>query len=300
MEKGIIIIGAGNEYYGRQACSLAASIRSSDKEIPVLILTTPGCIPDRMLSIIQANANVTIDYLPEFAFMEGEKQNFFKSKVYAYDLSPFDKTILLDADMLWITPDNTDRLFAELSKTPFSMSNEGKVNVREGTIDTTRWYTIWAEYNQIIKHYKTRLGDFYYQLRSEFMYFEKSPTMKKFFSIAKKIYDAPRVDHVKIGGHTPDELPLSLASSITGIYPHKDKWTPAYWYFRRQMMHQGQMNSSEIQFSYPILSIGGNVQNKELRDFYNARAKYYCSKIGLVDYHVVSDKAHVLPERKKI
>lgn len=299
MEKGIIIIGAGDPYYGRLAINLASSIRNTDSELPILIYTTPLTIKPETVAMAQRN-NITIELLPEGYYKTETGNNFFKPKTYLYDLSPFNKTICLDADMLWLPSVKPQRVFDELSKFGFTASNEGYVDVKSGVSHTTGWYQFWAEYEDIVAAYGKRLKDKFYQLRTEFIYFEKSKANKRLFSLSQKIYEERRVSHSAIAGVVPDELSLNIASSILGIYPHKDRYCPAYWWFRRKRMKEGQMNIFDIQFRYPLLSIGGNKQEESILKFYNARAEVYAKKIGFRGYLPIRNKAEVLSERKLI
>lgn len=294
-----MIIGAGSPYYGRLAVNLAASIRNADADLPILIWSTPGCIPDSVISVI-AKSHITVELLPEESYLVNEKANYFRVKTFLYDLSPFKKTICLDADMLWLPTLKPERLFKELEGVKFTCSNEGYVDVKTGVSYTTKWYQFWADYDEIAGVYGSRFKEKFYQLRSEFMYFERCKETKRLFAAAQKIYDENRVSHTSIAGVIPDELAFNIASSILGVYPHKDKWCPAYWWFRRWKMREGHMNSLDIQLKYPLLSIGGNRQDAAVLTFYNQRAEGYAKKIGLSAYKKVLNKAEVLPERKTI
>ncbi|HUM47977.1 MAG TPA: hypothetical protein PLD84_13690 [Chitinophagales bacterium] len=299
MEKGIIIIGAGDPYYGRLAINNAASIRSHDANIPILIYTTAGCIPSSVMETVH-KSNITIDLLPEESYIAEGKVNYFRPKTYLYALSPFEKTICLDADMLWLPSIKPERVFKELEGSKFSCSNEGFVDVKTGVSNTTRWYQFWADYDEIIGAYGVRLKEKFYQLRTEFIYFEKCKEAKRLFGVAQKIYDEKKLSYSSIAGVVPDELAFNIASSVLGLYPHKDRWCPAYWWFRRYMMREGNMNVFEIQFKFPLLSIGGNKQQEYVLTFYNQRAEGYTKKIGLRGYKAIHNKAEVLPERKRI
>lgn len=299
MEKGIIIIGAGSPYYGRLAANLAVSIKRQEFTMPVLVYTTKGSMPELLKNGLK-KIGVILETLPEESYIVNGKPNYFRAKTFAYDLSPFKETLVLDADMLWLPIIKPSQIFGQLKGCGFTMSNEGKIDVRTGVDDTTKWYTAWLPYSEIQKKYGSRLGDHFYQMRSEFFYFEKSSRIKKLFSAAKRIYDSPGVSYTKIGGVMPDEIAFSIASSLMGIYPHKSRWTPAYWWFRQHMMKLGQTNKFAIQTTFALLSFGGNVQNGEIRKFYHERAEVYYKKMGIAGFQKLADKADVLPERKKI
>lgn len=295
--KGILTIAGGSPMYGNLALSLCASIRAKSPEIGIAVAYTASAI-ERVEAQLKA-LNVQLIELREDQYMDGEKRNFFKTKTFAYELSPFEETLFLDSDTMWLNQD-IDNFFNQFKDADFSICNEGKINVRTGEDHTTNFYMFWAEYDEILSKYATRLGDYFYQCRSEVFYFRKGRRAEKLFRVVRKIYDNPKVSMTKIGNCVPDELAFNIATSTCEIYPHKDKWIPAYWQYREHKVSRTHMMKIEIASKFPILSVGGNVVTQLIRDMYQGRNEGNFKKLKIRGVASLKDKRDVLPERKRI
>jgi hypothetical protein len=294
---GILTIAGGDLMYGSLALNLCASIRVRDPEIGIAV------------AVDEANytrfgdgfrkMKVQLIMLQDFQYMDGQKYNFFKAKTFIYQLSPFDNTLFLDSDMLWLNKKPADFVKA-LEDVEFTMLNEGKINVRTGEVHTTGHYTLWTEWENILEKYATRLGDFFYQCRSEVIWFKKSNRMKTFFKAVRKIYDNPKIDFLRIGGCLPDELAFNIASSTCEIYPHREKWCPAFWHFMYFKIHRTNLTEIEIISKFAIMSVGGNAIDENIRKMYNRRAEDQLKRLGVRGFSSLKDKRLVIAERKSI
>lgn len=283
--------------YGGLARNLAASIRSKSPDIAIAVAYTDSAIVNVRSALVKLK--VELIPLPEECYTHKGKTNFFKAKTHIYDLSPFHKTLFLDSDTLWLNK-NVDEFFKELEASDFSICNEGKINVRTGEDLTTRFYTFWTEYDNILSAYGERLGDFFYQCRSEVIYFKKNRQVSKLFRIAKSVYENPKCHMDKIAGNFPDEFAFNIASSICGIYPHKDKWIPAYWKYRDLKVSRTHRGVFEIATHFPILSVGGNYVPDDIKNMYNRRVDSFNKSLQINGAFQLKDKRDVLPERHRI
>jgi len=298
-ERGIIIIAGGHPVYGQMAANNAVSIRRSDPEIPILIYVTPGSMNERITGQLQDKCNIAIEMLPDETYLVDGIENYLRPKVFIDKLSPFDETIFLDADMMWLGTINPGSLFDQLKDEDFTMSNEGYIDTDTEEGHHTGFYTTWAKYADIKKVFSSRLGSKLYQLRSEFIYFKKTKRVKSMFSVARKIYDNPKTRPELSGGNVPDEYAFNVASSTCGLYPHRDKWTPAFWEFRHRMVNGTLVNTHDIAIKFALLSIGGNRQGKTIKKYYSDMSQAHFKHFGLNGWEAIPDKADILPSRRK-
>lgn len=137
-------------------------------------------------------------------------------------------------------------------------------------------------------------------MRSEMIFFSKSPEMKKYFKLVKQIYDNPKMKVEEIGEVTPDEFAFNIASAITGINPHKENYSPIFWDYLHK---KHKMIRSQIFEEFKGYSIGGNVTNDNQKAIYNDLSSAYYKKLGLQFPFKLSkhnDKKNYLHNRKNI
>lgn len=282
----------GHPYYGKMAYNLALSIRYSDSAIPITVLTAGGGLS----TLSQQQKNI----FDQIILCEGSvhnDSNWIRAKFYAYELSPYEQTILMDADTIWLAanPIKSATSLIDSIGADFAMSNEGYQD--EAVNVTSKKYTCWVDPKQVRENYNG--GSRIYQLRSEFMYFTKSQANKTFFDLARSIYDEPRVAVESFAGHYPDEFAFNIASYMLCHYPHRDKWSPIYWRY----MHHTTTKAGEAYKDYYAYSIGGNFTQQAQKDIYNAQVKYYHRQMNIMYPHLLDkygDKRHYLKEREKI
>jgi hypothetical protein len=299
MTKGIVLLAMGHPYYGQMARNLAVSIRFHDKNIPIcLFYATDGIghFRDKDLKLF-----TEVRKVPEHCYAVNGKNNWFRVKTFLYDLSPFDETIYLDADMIWLMRKKPAQLFGELAHCDFTIINEAHYDFNEDLSSTiTKKYSFWGDMEAIRKAYAEE-GDFstgrLYMMRSEFIYFKKSAANKKYFDLVNQIYDGPKVKTAIIGGCLPDEFAFNIAGCILHHYPHQDLFSPVFWnYMHAELRKEGET----VYDNFYAYSIGGNVTQRGQKNAYNNLVKYYFRQSGLTLPWALIDKRSFLTERVKI
>lgn len=280
MSTGILMIAIGHENYMRMAVNLAASIKCNSKISIHLVHDDKW----KDLSIEEQNLFDTNAIPAGKHWRTGPQVNAIKAKTRLYELSPFDRTLYLDVDMIMLNR-SIDGLLSDLLGAEFAIMNNGKEEVC--------W---WADPSEI----RSVTGNDHpmYWYYSELIYFEKTDGMKEFFKRVKDNYDKPRVACKTFGNsHMPDELAFIMASLQTGILPHKDAWLPIYWYLRdKQHRHLQPYQLEDMYYGY---SIGGNVTPSYAKAHYNNLAIHYANSIGLKKPYQVRDKRSFIAERQK-
>jgi hypothetical protein len=296
MTKGIVLLAMGHSNYGEMAHTLTASIRYSDKDTPIHLVYTASAI--RGLTEEKRKLFTSMAECPREIYHHEGKNKYIRTKLFLYDLSPFDTTIVLDVDMiLFKVP--VSKIFDELSAVDFTMINEGYLN--EESELTNKKYSFWADPEAIRVAYMDEPGFMtgkLYMNRSEFMYFKKCESNHKFFELAKQIFDSPRTFVTEFANTIPDEFAFNVAGRILHHYPHKDRYCPIFWPYMHKDKHG--INKYDGYYGY---SIGGRVTADDVKSTYNTIAKYYFKQMGLRGpYQLVKhqDKMNYLPERQKI
>lgn len=286
-KKGVLLIALGHAYYGRMAYTLASSIRHTCPDVNIHLVSTESSLAH--LNESQLDVFNTISEAPYDSYHRKGNLEYIKSKTWMYNLSPFDTTIFLDVDMIWLTKKSINSLFEELKDVDYTVQNRDFVELSDPALNAG--YSQWADVTEIKEQYKFKKGR-YYSLHSEFVYFKKNQKNKLFFNEWIKQYDHLKVKHATFANGIPDELPLSIATVIHQQYPHKDAFLPIYW-----ERAEKPLNRPELISNYYGYSIGGNHLTTTQKNTYNDFANYYANQKGSNVVFKTDSKTKFLTER---
>lgn len=278
LEKGIIIFAIGHPYYGRYAFNLAITIKAVE-DIPIAVVHD-----STSLSHLDDSQKAVFDIL-----IPSELKPGCGAKLNAYNLSPFDKTLLLDADMIWLPVHKPSELFEELSGVEFTGITEGS------TDNLSSHYFFWAEVEEMRKKYE--ITGTIHQWRTEVLYFEKGEKIASVFEDALKINESHGLSKVKeFAEGIPDELSINIAAAKHEINPHKPNWQPSYW---AQLFQNSIPQVDTLYRQYYLLSAGGNMTTENVKQLYNRIVKAQAPKLGLTHCFGLQSKHSFLPQRRK-
>jgi len=215
------------------------------------------------------------------------------NKLFAIDYTPFENTLLVDADNAWMPGRNPEDLFKELDGVEFTAITEGMINFDTLINDLRPDYFVWGNIDEAKKAHGIT-GGIMYQYRSEMMYFKKTEKIKNMFLLAQAIFDKPEIEVQKFGGNVPDEFALNIASCLLKIEPHKYKWQPCYW----DRIHKRPLKDSELYQKYWVLSTGGNVVTYNTIKLYNRIVKAAHYQMGLQFLFNLQPKKSAIEERQ--
>lgn len=279
MTKGILIQALGHHNYYQMAVVLAASIKANDPDIPVCLVT------DHTVAIAHAKLFDWVTFPIEESITNKGKKEYIKAKLFMYDYSPFDETIFMDVDQIVISGRKLSTVFDELKDIDITFSNTGIANI-----------SIWAKIEEVKELYGDKP---FWNFHSEFVYFKKNDEVKNYFEVAKMVYNEAEIQSALkfANGSMADELAFQCAAMITGIYPHKENWTPNFWFDRHPKQAYKYPYELVDNITY---SIGGKSNPQHVKTCYNTLAKAYFVKLGLLNPYQVVDKRTYLPERRLI
>ena len=291
-KKGIIIFAIGHVNYYRMAENLAASLLCnglSDSGLSVAVLV------DDESKLRYPHLFNQVITLPSSDFTVDGKIVFNHATVRMYEYTPFDVTIKLDADMIWIPGKNPADLFSDLQKLDIAFETMGSSPLLDGADKS-----VWADVSDIKETYGLSTADRIYKIYGEFLYFKKGKKAEKFFNTAKQVYFEQKVKCYPFSNGTfTDELAFQIACMQTGIYPHAEEYTPVYNIFLKiglQRAYPYQLGDKGF-YGY---SIGGNRLDTFKKEQYNLLALHYFNKLGLSMPYKAEDKRTFLQERKQL
>lgn len=281
--RGVLLIAVGSPEYGKMAANAAASIRFSDREVNIHLVYTPSSIThltDKHKALFSSMSECPTEYLTK-----NGKANFIKPKAYAYLLTPFDETLMLDVDLLMFGGKPISKLMDELSPLDFTAQCRGFYNY--DTKKTTGKYTHWCDVEKAKFEYG--LSGKIYQLSSEVVWFRKTEKVMEMLGFARDIFDRPLVDsEVVFSGDLPDEMGLNIAACKFGFAPRKDEDVFIYWEFQ----DKGKEIWSDVIKTYYGFSAGGNNIQPSALAKYSNMAKAHANALRL-PYHF-----NIFPKKK--
>lgn len=286
VKRGIVIIAAGNQMYGQMAMNAAMGIKTGDMTAHITLLKRGPGVLNGLEPYMSIFDNV-VD-IPDECVTRNGLESLLRAKVCLYDLSPYEETIYIDADVITFPMKKITALFDELDGIDFTMGNRGKTDL------STDPRLIWSKPDEMRKVF----GDVtIYNLSSEFMYFKKTDRVREFFEIAKTAFDEPGVIYNRFAGTVPDELAFQIAMIKSDVAPHRLPFLPFYW---EPYEKKNRVLSDLYKLPYYGYSIGGARLNPQQKNAYDTLAKVYARGFGLKFPLLSKSKNGVLPSRKDI
>jgi hypothetical protein len=278
-KRGILLLATGHPYYSHMAFNLFVSLRSLAPDLPIAILHDGQGF--KLLEGWQHDSFTQAIQLPS-KLVGGDP---YRVKLYLDELTPFDKTLFMDVDMLWNNFRSPMDLLGELDGIEFTMINRGRVSSADSTLSR------WVSLSEVGDAYKL---DEFYDISSEMVYFEGTP---KVFAEARKVYAKPKVKVAAFGAGLPDEAFFMIAIEKLGIQLHQSPFEPSYWeprYFPKQH------SRSHIADFY-ALSVGGAFTSNHIKKIYDSLIKHYYSSLGIAAQpYQLQNKSRIIKERRKI
>jgi len=169
MSKGYLILAqnSGSINYLRMAYALALSIKGTQTEVNQVAIATDDTVPDRYKH--------AFDHIVKIPWMDHAKDSRWKieNTWKFYHMTPFDETVVLDADMLF--PTDISHWWDVLSLKDVWVTN--KPRTFRGELITS------TQYRQV--HVSNNLPHFYIA----FFYFKKCELAAEMFKLTQIIYE---------------------------------------------------------------------------------------------------------------
>lgn len=188
-KRGVLTIAHSKEKYVRQAINLARSIRLHSPQMPLAVATN-------------LSASALEDYFDEVVYWNFSNLTGLVAKLDAYDMSPFETTLFIDADSLVVKP--LEDIFEYFNDYDFAVYGINKVH--------PRWFLDLDKIKEIIP------SNTYPGFNGGIYYFKKTDQARGIFQSAKSYLPAYDNLMLKRFGSQPNEEPLiSLAMAQSGL-----------------------------------------------------------------------------------
>ncbi len=290
MNRGFLMFAAGNKKYGKMAAALAATIKVREN-IPIALLWHGSVI--KTLSEAELKLfDQLIELDDKYVYNKDGTFNPIKARLYFYELTPFDETLAIDVDNVWLKKKPSE-VFDELAEHNFSIQNVGHTTTGD------QYYSVWAKIDEVINAYGID-GKRFYRTYGEWIYWKRSAEAKKVFSAAKKIFNTKPKANVKafIGQAITDELSFSIAIAQTEVHPHKEKYLPTTYFDVTSKGFHRYDAPYKLAEKYYTISMGGSTNPPTMISNYNIVAGSAYRKLGLKNPFHWEQKRTFLKERK--
>lgn len=279
MEKGIVILALGHANYGRMALNLAVSIKAHNQDVRVCLLHSSG-----MEGIFNHNERSFFSEfveVPEDLYTYKGNKEYQMAKTSVYDLSPYDRTIYLDADSICLPTRKFEDLFHKCWNNPvlFQCVSQWDIQKEWGCLWTVQKDKPNDGLKQIREIYGITDNRTIYEMQSSFLYFEKSRVAKAFFDTAKECYIKRPFHFYEWNNGIPDELVFNISTAINNIKLPEFPYTPLFftdytWSFKGDTQRDCNFGNRKTIFDrYFCLSMAGNTNSASSMQLYDDMVK---------------------------
>jgi hypothetical protein len=283
MAKGVIIIACGNPIYGNMAYNLALSLKYTCPA-HVSVVWSEQSLSELTPKQLQFFDNQI--ECPEHYYKKGEKKAYQRIKCFVNELSPYEETIMIDADTVWNPGKDLSLLFATLKDTDFQVGCLGKWEDGE---ETYKKYTYWADPKSISEYWKTNL---IYKTYSGIVYWKKET--QNIWKEIQRVYDDPDAECMSWAGDKPDEYAFNIGIALSGHRLPKIEWMPAFFGYTGY-----KYTEHLIKQNYFCMSVSGNFPDPYLITIYHHILREVANRTGH-EYKEYIKKGSVLTERAKL
>jgi len=278
---GILLIAIdafGGGFYQQLAYNLALSIKLDTPNMPITVIT--DSVDFKYLSKEQI---ALFDYkieAKEDDYFEEYLMNPFKLKTKIYEYTPFENTLYLDVDGLFLYGNKTlSSLFEKLNTCDFQIHEVRrytKANYHESGM-------IWTQPNENSpNHFKTLwdaygIGDtdIYPEYNSSFIWFKKTDSNKEYFNQVAINYNDRRVTFKALGKSYPDEMAWNITSAKMQHLGAFSEFKPCYF----------EWEHTNKEFDYIakecwFMMLAGGFQITKMVTYYNNLIKSFRSQVN--------------------
>jgi hypothetical protein len=268
---GVLLFATGNAYYTLMAVRLAVSIHATNPEGMNIAI----CVDETCNNSLLKQFSKLFD---EIILLDNkillDSGDVLYAKLNADLLSPYDKTLMLDVDMLMLPGKgmNLTAYFIRAEAYAFYVQNRGFCNVGDEPKSNEPAY--WAYSADIAKAYRLTEGKIYHYM-GEWVYFDRSvSTIGKYFELCRTLYKEKAMDIEVIGNMSyNEEVVYAVASNMLSLYPSTNDFT-TFWE-QRVPASEHRMDRLELSKKYYAISLGGSfISNRIKTDYEDLIAAY--------------------------
>ncbi len=246
--RGVLFLALGEQIYGQMAFNACMSIKAVCPQLKTCILYSDSAVK----SLTEKHwryFDIKQECPTEFYMYDGKK-SYFRAKTRLYEMSPFDQTLWLDADVI-IHP----RKQAQIMELFDSTHDYYAQTYNLWDCDTGRppqegniWsgLGLWTSLTKgLVNRYELQ-GKTLPQINSSFVYFEKTERMKAFFDETQRLWAEPNPAVRNWRGEYPDEFFFHIAGARLGIQSAKVPFVPLYGDHECRLAYKGWIGEQAV------------------------------------------------------
>ena len=220
---GVLLLAIAHPNYAALALNLRYSLRLAAPELPVAVVVDKHTC--HRLQPFAEHFAALIPLEAERIAVNGELRPFW-AKTMLYGLTPFTRTLYLDADTLLFPPQagnaSLQNQLNDLRGTAFQPMCTGQPTAAD---------QLWgASVQELRKLWQLKSSQLLYEFNSSWLYWEQGEWARRIFNQAESAYRTPRASHTVFAGAVPDELAFSIAAARENWQPTRFPYTPlANW-----------------------------------------------------------------------
>jgi hypothetical protein len=286
MTTGILLIGIGHKNYGCMAANLAMSLRANGCDLPITLITQADTIT-RLDEDYKALFTEIKEIPPHCYTLNDNETCYIKAKAHMDELTPYDYTLFIDADVIMINNHKINEVIESLKGIDFAVKNSGFKNYDsdEITADSKQWANLLE-----VKDAFGFTTEKIWNVHSEFIWWKKGhPLFAKWVENFENI----RVKNIEFAGCIPDELPLWIAMCQLGVDCHQEMYHPTFW----PMDSTKTMRLKDLTDDYCGVSIGGNRISEVQLTIYNNLVQIHALRMNMRYKFLQQPKRRWAPER---
>lgn len=279
-----MILALGHANYGRMALNLAISIKGKGWETNICLLHS-----HKMLDNFSPNERSFFDQyvmVDESMYTHNGAIEYQMAKTSIYDLSPYDNTVYLDADSIWLAENNPKELFGLCKNNPVLFQCVHKWDIQD------EWGCLWTCRDGLPNEGLKQIREIYgitdnrtiYEMQSSFLYFEKGIVARNFFDTAKKLYTERPFHFWTWNNGMPDELVFNISTALNNIKLPLFPFTPLFFddytrTFKGDTKRECTYSKRDTIFNkYFALSMAGNTNSTSVTNLYDDMVKMAYSR----------------------
>jgi hypothetical protein len=274
--RGILTIAMKHTLYGRYAYNLALSAKSADMNVQVAVIAD-----EEALRHLHPGQRMIFDYI-----IEPKSEKPLVNKFHVCELSPFQETLFVDADMIFSPMADFNEFFRSMTTIDWTMANRGKDDIVKGISEWTTKEDIAEAYGEVEQ---------WYDLSSEWIYFKKNDLSYSIFANAEMYYEDNKLKVREFAGDRPDEPYFNLSLISVDHKPHQAPYQPTYW----QPAMKGFPGVMGIKKGWMAFSVGGKSIPQQQMQVYDELAKNASFRMNMPSMKI-AQKINQLSERKLI
>lgn len=285
MNFGIVIIALGYDLYGKCAYNLALSLKAYDERIRVCLLYEPSAIEKLTTQEIAFFDDMII--IPESDYTVNGIKQYQRVKLLSYKYSPYDFTVYLDADNIWLPGKTPSWFIGEVMVDQFRIGMYAGYDVENNRI-LKEGYKFWGEPLTISRYFK--ISKYMPQTISGYFSFWKSEDNKALFDKAIEVYDDQEAPAERWAGGKADEYCFNVAMGLRDM--NQEEFHPIYF-----DKVNGKRSPEDIYKNFWCIAMGTHRVSDNLIILYNQLVNKYSQVLGMDTRHYHVDKKDVIPER---